>query len=96
VLAVGLQVVTKLFHIVEPDVACFGQKDYQQWRLITRMVGGQLAGETERCQHERVTRCQQELTLACVFQQVWFAVWAAKPASLHQTFGMHCCAGARP
>jgi pantoate--beta-alanine ligase len=40
VLAVGLQVVTKLFHIVEPDVACFGQKDYQQWRLITRMVGG--------------------------------------------------------
>jgi hypothetical protein len=35
-----LQVVTKLFHIVEPDVACFGQKDYQQWRLITRMVGG--------------------------------------------------------
>ncbi|WIA18346.1 hypothetical protein OEZ85_009811 [Tetradesmus obliquus] len=31
-------VVTKLFHIVEPDVAVFGQKDYQQWRLITRMV----------------------------------------------------------
>lgn len=31
-------VVTKLFHLVEPDVACFGQKDYQQWRLITRMV----------------------------------------------------------
>lgn len=36
--SVWLQVVTKLFHIVEPDVACFGQKDYQQWRLITRMV----------------------------------------------------------
>jgi hypothetical protein len=32
------QVVTKLFHIVEPDVAVFGQKDYQQWRLISRMV----------------------------------------------------------
>eukprot|EP00775_Hariotina_reticulata_P008765 gene8765-8944_t len=31
-------VVSKLFHIVEPDVAVFGQKDYQQWRLITRMV----------------------------------------------------------
>lgn len=32
------QVVCKLFHIVEPDVAVFGRKDYQQWRIITRMV----------------------------------------------------------
>ncbi len=31
-------VVTKLFHIVEPDVAVFGKKDYQQWRLIRRLV----------------------------------------------------------
>ena len=30
-------VVCKLFNICEPDVAVFGKKDYQQWRLI-RMV----------------------------------------------------------
>lgn len=31
-------IVTKLFNIIEPDVAVFGKKDYQQWRIITRMV----------------------------------------------------------
>ncbi|KAI9115881.1 hypothetical protein K1719_012811 [Acacia pycnantha] len=31
-------VVTKLFNIVEPDVAVFGKKDYQQWRIIQRLV----------------------------------------------------------
>ncbi|KAI5077534.1 hypothetical protein GOP47_0007358 [Adiantum capillus-veneris] len=31
-------VVTKLFHIIEPDVALFERKDYQQWRVICRMV----------------------------------------------------------
>jgi pantoate--beta-alanine ligase len=33
-----LTVVGKLLNIVAPDVAFFGKKDYQQWRLIERMA----------------------------------------------------------
>jgi pantoate--beta-alanine ligase len=33
-----LTVVMKLLLLVRPDVALFGKKDYQQWRLIEKMV----------------------------------------------------------
>src|SRR5467141_4860970 len=33
-----LTVVSKLFHIVEPDVVVFGRKDFQQAMLVKRMV----------------------------------------------------------
>ena len=33
-----LTVVGKLFHLVEPDVACFGQKDIQQATVVQAMV----------------------------------------------------------
>ncbi|KAL0459314.1 UNVERIFIED_CONTAM: Pantoate--beta-alanine ligase [Sesamum latifolium] len=50
-------IVAKLFNIVEPDVAVFGKKDYQQWKIIERMVrdldfgikviGGDLVRDTD-------------------------------------------------
>ncbi len=47
-------IVLKLFNLVQPDLALFGKKDYQQWRMIEKMVQDLnlpidiIAGETMR------------------------------------------------
>ncbi len=33
-----LQIVNKLFNIVDPDIAVFGQKDYQQYKIIEHLT----------------------------------------------------------
>lgn len=75
---------TKLFHIVEPDAAFFGKKDYQQWRVIQRMV--------RRCREGREGRLDAEgrgdtwacmawhgMELACSWQSIRFAPRHAVP-----------------
>ncbi|HMI67926.1 MAG TPA: pantoate--beta-alanine ligase [Cyclobacteriaceae bacterium] len=42
-------VVSKLFNIVQPDIAYFGQKDFQQFKVISRLVEELKFGVRLRC-----------------------------------------------
>lgn len=82
-------VVTKLLNIVEPDVVIFGRKDYQQWRVICKLVedldyeieivGAPLVRETDglalSSRNIRLSETQREQALA-----IWSALKAAETA----------------
>ena len=42
-------IVSKLFNIVQPDIAYFGQKDFQQFKIISRLVEELKFGVELRC-----------------------------------------------
>ncbi len=84
-----LTVVLKLFHIVIPDVAAFGKKDYQQYKLITRMavdfhlpvkiIGGEIVRE-----EDGLAMSSRNLKLNNQDRQTAPALYAALQAANHR------------
>ncbi len=76
-------IVLKLFNLVQPDLAVFGKKDYQQWRMIEKMVHDLnlpidiIAGETIReadglamSSRNQYLDSEQRRTAAKIYQQL--------------------------
>ena len=54
-------IVSILFHQVQPDVACFGQKDYQQLAVVRRMVDGLALSSRNQYLDEHARRVAPQL-----------------------------------
>ncbi len=70
------RVVAKLLNIIEPDIACFGQKDYQQLKVVQAMV-------EDLAMSVRIMGCQtvrEEDGLACSSRNVRLGLQARRHA----------------
>ena len=81
-----LTVVTKLFGLVRPDVAVFGEKDYQQLALITRMsadlcLGIEVVGAPTRRDPDGLALSSRNRYLSAADRQVALALSRALRAA---------------